>query len=169
MLPFRRFSTNARLYISWVGLRGAVPILFATYPLVAELQGAELLFNVVFLSTILSLLIQGTTVSSMANMLGLAYEERESTFKVNMQEEISSALTEVEVSAAMLDNGATLKEITLPEHTLVMMVCREGNYFVPQGNTELQIGDILLVISDRSEELDTTYKQLGIEAVHKHH
>ena len=50
-----------------------------------------------------------------------------------------------------------------------MMVCREGNYFVPQGNTELQIGDILLVISDRSEELDTTYKQLGIEAVHKHH
>ena len=169
MLPFRRFSTKARLYISWVGLRGAVPILFATYPIVAELEGSDLLFNVVFLSTILSLLIQGTTVSSMANLLGLAYEERESTFKVNMQEEISSALTEVEVSAAMLDNGATLKEISLPEHTLVMMVCREGNYFVPQGNTELQIGDILLVISDRSEELDTTYKQLGIEAVHKHH
>lgn len=73
LLPFRRFTTKARLYVSWVGLRGAVPILFAIYPMMAGVEHAELLFNVVFLSTIISLLVQGTTVSGMANLLGLAY------------------------------------------------------------------------------------------------
>ncbi|WP_418991742.1 potassium/proton antiporter [Alistipes sp.] len=167
MAPFRRFSIRARLYVSWVGLRGAVPILFATYPLMARTEHADLLFNVVFLSTILSLLVQGTTVSGMANLLGLAYEERESAFRVDMHQDMTSALTEVEVNECLLENGHTLREITLPEHTLVMMICREGNYFVPQGNTELKLGDKLLVISDRSEELESTYKDMGIDEVMK--
>ena len=167
LLPFRRFTTKARLYVSWVGLRGAVPILFAIYPMMAGVEHAELLFNVVFLSTIISLLVQGTTVSGMANLLGLAYEERESAFNVEMHEEMKSALTEVEVNESMLDSGHTLKEITLPENTLVMMVCRDGEYFVPQGKTELKLGDKLLVISDRSEELASTYKDMGIDDVMK--
>ena len=72
LLPFRKFTTKARLYVSWVGLRGAVPILFAIYPLMAHVENAGLLFNVVFLGTIISLLVQGTTVSGMANLLGRA-------------------------------------------------------------------------------------------------
>ena len=127
----------------------------------------ELLFNVVFLSTIISLLVQGTTVSGMANLLGLAYEERESAFNVEMHEEMKSALTEVEVNENLLASGHTLKDITLPENTLVMMVCRKGEYFVPQGKTELKLGDKLLVISDRSEELASTYKDMGIDDVMK--
>ena len=127
----------------------------------------ELLFNVVFLSTIISLLVQGTTVSGMANLLGLAYEERESAFNVEMHEEMKSALTEVEVNENLLASGHTLKDITLPENTLVMMVCRDGEYFVPQGKTELKLGDKLLVISDRSEELASTYKDMGIDDVMK--
>ena len=167
LLPFRRFTTKARLYISWVGLRGAVPILFAIYPMMANVEQAGLLFNVVFLSTIISLVVQGTTVSGMANLLGLAYEERESAFSVDIHEDMKSVLTEVEVNESMLDTGHTLKDITLPENTLVMMVCREGEYFVPQGKTELHLGDKLLVISDRSEELETTYKDMGIDDVMK--
>ena len=167
LLPFRRFTTKARLYISWVGLRGAVPILFAIYPMMANVEQAELLFNVVFLSTIISLLVQGTTVSGMANMLGLAYEERESAFSVDIHEDMKSVLTEVEVNESMLDSGHTLKDITLPENTLVMMVCREGEYFAPQGKTELKLGDKLLVISDRGEELESTYKDMGIDDVMK--
>ena len=112
LLPFRRFTTKARLYVSWVGLRGAVPILFAIYPMMAGVEHAELLFNVVFLSTIISLLVQGTTVSGMANLLGLAYEERESAFNVEMHEEMKSALTEVEVNENLLASGHTLKDIT---------------------------------------------------------
>ena len=167
MMPFRKFTTKARLYVSWVGLRGAVPIIFATYPLLAGTEGARLLFNVVFLGTIISLLVQGTTVSGMANLLGLAYEERESAFSVDMHQDMKSALTEVEVNETMLESGHTLKDITLPENTLVMMVCRDGEYFVPQGKTELKLGDKLLVISDRSEELATTYKDMGIDDVMK--
>ena len=168
LLPFRNFSTKARAYVSWVGLRGAVPILFATYPLMAGVEHAELLFNVVFLSTIISLVVQGTTVSGMANLLGLAYEERESAFSVEMHhEEMKSAFTEVEVNEGMLGTGGTLKDITLPENTLVMMVCRDGEYFVPKGNTELRAGDKLLVISDRSEELENAYRDLGIDDVMK--
>ena len=167
LLPFRRFTTKARLYVSWVGLRGAVPILFAIYPMMANVEQAGLLFNVVFLSTIISLVVQGTTVSGMANMLGLAYEERESAFSVDIHEDMKSVLTEVEVNESMLDTGHTLKDITLPENTLVMMVCREGEYFVPQGKTELHLGDKLLVISDRGEELESTYKDMGIDDVMK--
>ena len=167
LLPFRKFTTKARLYVSWVGLRGAVPILFAIYPLMAHVENAGLLFNVVFLGTIISLLVQCTTVSGMANLLGLAYEERESAFSVDMHQDMKSALTEVEVNETMLESGHTLKDITLPENTLVMMVCRDGEYFVPQGKTELKLGDKLLVISDRSEELATTYKDMGIDDVMK--
>ncbi len=167
LLPFRRFTTKARLYVSWVGLRGAVPILFAIYPMMANVEQAGLLFNVVFLSTIISLVVQGTTVSGMANLLGLAYEERESAFSVDIHEDMKSVLTEVEVNESMLDSGHTLKDITLPENTLVMMVCREGEYFVPQGKTELHLGDKLLVISDRGEELESTYKDMGIDDVMK--
>ncbi len=163
--PFRKFTVKARLYVSWVGLRGAVPILFALYPLLAKTEYADLLFNVVFLSTIISLSVQGTTVSGMANLLGLSYEERESTFNVNMQEEVKSVFTEVEVSEGML--GKSLKDISLPENTLVMMVCRDGDYFVPQGKTELLLGDKLLVVSDRDDELAASYKNMGIDEVMK--
>ncbi|MDE5694387.1 MAG: cation:proton antiporter, partial [Alistipes sp.] len=167
LAPFRKFTTKARLYVSWVGLRGAVPILFALYPMIAKLPHADLLFNVVFLSTIISLLVQGTTVSVMANLLGLSYEEHESAFNVNMHEDMKSVLTEVEVNESMLGSGQLLKDIALPENTLVMMVCRGGDYFVPKGNTGLSVGDKLLVISNRDEELAASYKHMGISEVRK--
>ncbi|MDE7069960.1 MAG: potassium/proton antiporter [Alistipes sp.] len=167
MAPFRKFTAKARVYVSWVGLRGAVPIIFATYPLLAGTEDATLLFNVVFLVTILSLLIQGTTVSWAANLLGLGYEERERAFGVDVHDDIPSVFTEVEVNEAMLSSGNTLREISLPEHTLVTMVCRDGDYFVPQGNTELRVRDKLLVVSDRGEELENTYKDMGIDEVMK--
>ena len=167
LAPFRRFSTRARIYVSWVGLRGAVPIIFATYPLVAGVEHAELLFNVVFLATIVSLVVQGTTVSGMANFLGLAFEEKAPAFGVDMSDDMKSALTEIEVNECVLENGRTLREIALPEQTLVMMICRDGEYFVPQGKTQLHLGDKLLVISDRGEELENTYKDMGVDEVMK--
>ena len=167
LAPFRRFSTRARIYVSWVGLRGAVPVIFATYPLVAGVEHAELLFNVVFLATIVSLVVQGTTVSGMANFLGLAFEEKAPAFGVDMSDDMKSALTEIEVNECVLENGRTLREIALPEHTLVMMICRDGEYFVPQGKTQLHLGDKLLVISDRGEELENTYKDMGVDEVMK--
>ena len=165
LAPFRRLSKKARGYISWVGLRGAVPIIFATYPLVAGIENAELIFNVVFIMTILSLVLQGTTVSSMAELFGLAYTEKESKFGDALQDKMKSAFTEIAVTEQMISDGRSLKRVHLPDNTLVVMVCRDGDYFVPKGNTQLQLGDKLLILSDRNEELQAHYKEYGVEDI----
>lgn len=165
LAPFRKLSTKARLYISWVGLRGAVPIIFATYPWVAEIENAELIFNVVFVMTIISLIAQGTTVSSMANVLGLAYAEKESKFGDALQDKMKSAFTEISVTEQMLSSGNTLNKVALPDNTLVVMVCRDGDYFVPKGGAELHISDKLLILSDRNDELADQYKEYGVEDI----
>ncbi len=165
LAPFRKLSKKARAYISWVGLRGAVPIIFATYPLVADIEGAELIFNVVFIMTIISLVVQGTTVSSMAGLFGLAYTEKESKFESALQDKVKSAFTEIAVTENMLSSGNTLNKVSLPDNTLVVMVCRDGDYFVPKGNAILQMGDKLLILSDRNDELQAHYKEYGVEDI----
>lgn len=165
LAPFRKLSKKARGYISWVGLRGAVPIIFATYPLVAKIEGADIIFNVVFVMTIISLVVQGTTVSSMASLFGLAYTEKESKFGDALQDKMKSAFTEISVTEQMLSEGKTLNKVALPDNTLVVMVCRDGDYFVPKGRAELQVNDKLLILSDRNEELQAHYKEYGVEDI----
>ena len=167
LAPFRNFSVKARTYVSWVGLRGAVPIIFALYSVSHNVENSDFLFNVVFVVTVISLLIQGTTVSGMANWLNLSFKEKERTFKLVVPDHIRSEFSEIEVNNSMLRNGKTLKDIRLPGHTLVVMVYRSGNYFVPKGDTELHKGDKLLVVSDNNDELIRKVDELGIENILK--
>jgi cell volume regulation protein A len=163
LIPFKNFSFKGKLYISWVGLRGAVPIIFAIYPLTAHLSHAGLIFNVVFFITILSLLIQGTTVVSFANCLGLTKKpDRKDVFGIELPEGIKSAMSEIDVTPEVLKHGNKLMQFTLPDHTLVVMVMRENHYFIPKGNTILQENDKLLVISDNDEALLQAYQALGV-------
>ena len=162
LLPFRHMTTRARWFVSWVGLRGAVPIIFATYPLIAGVEHANLIFNIVFFITIVSLLVQGTTVNYMAKILGLAVEEKEDAFPIDLPENIKSALSEIDVAPVLLEKGDCLRDLTLPKHTLVVMIKRDDRYFVPTGSTQLVLGDKLLVLSDNDEELKKTYESLGI-------
>jgi cell volume regulation protein A len=156
LLPFRQLSRKARLYISWVGLRGAVPIIFATYPIVADIEGATWIFNVVFIVTLLSLAVQGTTVSLMAEWLGLARPEEERTFNEEVLDYmLDNSITEISVNEEMLAQGGLLSNIPLPSATLVMMVARDGHFFVPQGDSRLQAGDKLLIISDDHTRMST--------------
>ena len=154
LLPFRKFTTRARLYVSWVGLRGAVPIIFATYPVVAGVEDSSLLFNIVFFVTLLSLVVQGTTVSLMAEWLGLAYPERERIFNDEvMNRMLDDATTELTVTEAMLESGHHLRDIVLPAAPLVVMVARDGTFFVPKGNSVLRVGDKLLVVTENKSEV----------------
>jgi len=163
LIPYKNFSFKGKLYISWVGLRGAVPIIFATYPLIAGIEGAGIIFNVVFFITILSLLIQGTTVTQVAKWLGLVDEpERKDVFGIELPEEIKSAMSEIDITPAVLSHGNKLMELTLPDHTLAVMVKRKGRYFIPKGNTELMENDKLLMISDNDDALLQAYDSLGI-------
>lgn len=163
LLPFRNFTFKGKLYISWVGLRGAVPIIFATYPLIAGVQHASLIFNIVFFITILSLLIQGTTVTLAAKWLNQIDEpEKKDVFGIELPEEIKSAMSEIEITPAVLAHGNKLMQLTLPDHTLAVMVKRGRHYFIPKGNTELKENDKLLMISDNDEALLQAYQALGI-------
>ena len=167
LAPFRQFSKRARVYASWVGLRGAVPIIFALYTVTHEVPHADYILNVVFLVTIISLVVQGTTVSGMANWLKLAYAEPQRTFRLTVPDHIRSEFSEIEVNEALLQNGDTLKDIHLPGHTLVVMVYRNEKYFVPKGLTQLLVGDKLLVVSDNNDEMLKKIKDMGIENVMK--
>lgn len=158
LAPFRKFTFKARCYISWVGLRGAVPIIFATYAIMSPaVEHARFMFNVVFFITILSLIIQGTTVNKMASILKLKDTLRENAFDgVNLPDHVAAALTETDVNASMLSNGNTLKEIELPPNTLVVMVKHGDEYIVPKGNTHLYLGDTLLLITEKGSAPSNT-------------
>ncbi len=163
LLPYKNISVRAKLFISWVGLRGAVPIIFATYPMIAGIEHATMFFNVVFFITILSLLIQGTTITPVAKWLKLeAAPERRTEFGIELPDEIKSAMSEIDITPAVLAHGNKLMELTLPDHTLAVMVKRGTRYFIPKGKTILKEGDKLLVISDNDEALMQAYDSLGV-------
>ena len=128
LLPFKGITNKARVFISWVGLRGAVPIIFATYPVIAQIPGSNQLFNIVFFITLLSLTIQGMTISKMARWLKLDLpEEKEGNeFGVELPEEIDTHLDDITLTEDMLSTGNRLADMNIPKGTLVMLIKR-GN------------------------------------------
>ena len=156
LLPFKQFKQNDRILVSWVGLKGAVPIIFAILCEAANVPHADLLFNMVFACTLISLLMQGTTLGILASKLKLvtpqAPERKLKYFDIDLPDEIQSSSWERVVDEKLLEKGNKLKELTIQPHTLVIMVRRDDTFFVPTGDTELQLGDQLLVISDNNAQ-----------------
>ena len=154
LLPFRKMSNRARWFVSWVGLRGAVPIIFATYPVVAEVPGYNQIFNIVFFITLLSLVIQGMTIAMGARMLhlDLPQEKEGNEFGVELPDEIDSQLMDQTLTPEMLAKGNRLMDMDIPRGTLVMLVKRGNEFIIPNGQVELQAGDKLLYISENKKE-----------------
>lgn len=167
LLPFPKMKFRDKAYISWVGLRGAVPIIFAIFPLAENIPHARFIFNIVFFCTLVSLLVQGTTLPIMAKWLGLADSQRQikklKDFDIDLSNDIKSVTSEIEITENILRNGNKLMDLALPDKTLAVLVKRDNKYFVPTGKTILAEKDILLIISDDHENLLETYKSLGIE------
>ncbi len=151
LLPFRGIPGKAKIFLSWVGLRGAVPIIFATYPVIAGIEDAAFLFNVVFVITLLSLAIQGTTITAAAHKLDLATEEPKegNDFGIELPDELESQLSELTLTEESLVGGNRLQDMHFPKGTLVMMVKRGDSFIVPNGQLELRAGDILLTIAQQ--------------------
>lgn len=164
LLPFRKMSKNAKIYTAWVGLRGAVPIIFATYPLTAGLEQAPMIFNIVFFVTLVSLLVQGTSVAKVAEILHLAgkpkFQPKLSEFEISLSEDIKSTMTEITLSPSILEKSSKIMDLPLPDKTLVVLVKRDGHYFVPKGSTKLETNDIILLISEDESSLQETYSKL---------
>ena len=153
LIPFSNIPFKGKVFISWVGLRGAVPILFATYPVVAGLEDHYTIFNIVFFITILSLLVQGTTITSMAQYLKLSEPllNDVSDFGVEIPEDSGSSLKDLYVTATMLEKGCFVRDLHLPQGQLVMMVKRDKELLVPNGQLELREGDHLLIIQETKQ------------------
>ena len=166
LTPYKKMSFRQKSFISWVGLRGAVPIIFAILPLAAGVPHAKLIFNIVFFITLVSLIVQGTTLTWMAEKHGLAEKPQEfkqlEDFDFDFSDEIKSVMTEISVIPEIFKKGHRLMDISLPEKTLVVMVKRDEHFFVPTGKTSLQEGDKLLLITDDNDALMQTYNELGI-------
>ena len=150
LLPFRKITMKSRIFVSWVGLRGAVPIIFATYPVVAGVEGSNLIFNIVFFITIVSLVIQGTTISFIARILNLSkpLEKTGNDFGVEIPEEINTDLRDIVLTEEMLAKGNRLMDMNLPKGMLVMLIKRGNEFMIPNGSLQLHAGDKLLIISE---------------------
>ena len=130
-----------------MGLKGAGPILFALYPVVKEVEGASDIFNLVFLITMLSLLIQGMTLMPVARWLGLSYEEDPpvEAFGLELPEEMGM-LRDHTVTEEDLQNGKTVRAFSFPHGIRLLMVKRGEQFLVPHGSMELFPGDHLMII-----------------------
>ena len=167
LIPFKGFGVSDKLFISWCGLRGAVPIIFAILCRAENVPYCNDIFNVVFVCTLLSLVLQGSSLTLVGKWLNLADEPIPepfiSNFDIEFQEEIKSATFEIEITPQILQKGCRLMDYQIPENTLVIMVKRDNTYFVPTGKTHLLLGDKLMVISDNDEALKDSLKKLGVD------
>ena len=153
LLPFRGMSVRAKTLVSWVGLKGAGPILFALCPVVAGLPYATEMFNIVFIITLFSLLVQGGTLAPAANLLHLTYDEDPvaETFGMEIPEEMGMLRDHI-VTEEDLAHGTTLRDLHLPHGIRVMMVRRDDRFLVPHGSMPLEPGDRLVIIMGDSDD-----------------
>ena len=148
LAPFGKIPLKAQTFISWVGLRGAVPIIFATYPVVAQIPGSNNIFNIVFFITLVSLVLQGMSIGWFAKKLQLDLPpEPEKEFDILIPDELSTSLNEIAVTRKMLSHGNTLATMNIPKGHLAMIIKRGEEYIIPNGQMELHEGDIILFIS----------------------
>ena len=151
LLLLAGFRPRETLMVSWVGLRGAVPIVLATFPLVEGLAQAELVFNVVFFIVLTSVLLQGTTIPLVARWLGVDAPLERRRWQLVDVAEAGGAMTdlhEVMVAAESPAAGRQLVDLQLPQGVLVVLVSRDGVFVIPQGSTVLMPGDAVLLLAD---------------------
>ncbi|MDX5479060.1 MAG: cation:proton antiporter, partial [Cyclobacteriaceae bacterium] len=164
MLPFK-MKNRRRWYISWVGLRGAVPIVFATYPLIAGIDKAPIIFNIVFFISVTSVLIQGTTLSKVAEWLKVALPEKVkpmSPLDTFLREGPKTAMVEIHIPQDNDIIGKKILELGFPKNAIIAMLKRDNKYLTPNGTTEILGGDMLVVLAETYDNLSKVYEVLHL-------
>ena len=161
LLPFR-FSVREQVLIAWVGLKGAVPIILATFPLMFGRAEGKLLFNVVFFVVLISATLQGWTLPMLAARLGLQEHdgpEPAAALEILALKQIDAEILDIAIGPRARVAGRTVAQLHLPEGTLVALVARGDTLLAPRGSTDVRVGDHLFVIA-RSESRDEIARTL---------
>lgn len=154
-IPFKR-SFKEKLMISWVGLRGAAPIVLATFPLTENIPHAMEIFNIVFFVVIISVLLQGTTIPYIAKILGVDAPleiSHDSVIEYGAKD-TNNQMIEFTVPTRSKAAGKQIYELKLPQGALVSLVYKNGEYIVPTGSTEISECDVLFVLMDKTKEAE---------------
>ncbi|MDF4204445.1 potassium/proton antiporter [Maribacter sp. SA7] len=156
-LMFFKMKLGRRFYISWVGLRGAVPIVFATYPLLAGIDKANIIFSIVFFISVSSVLIQGTTLSVFAKWLNVALPDKVKPIAENDRYILNlpkSAMEEVIILPNSFAVDKRIIDLHLPRAAFIVMIKREGTFVRPGGSTIIEANDTLVLLLDNDEILE---------------
>jgi len=166
-LAFFKSNVRSKLFVSWVGLRGGVPIVFATYPLIAGVPDAELIFNLVFFISISSVLLQGTTLAWVARLLhvSLPARARRKTGETDEDMRTNHEMTEVFIEATSPASNRQIVELGIPPGINILAIQRDSIYITPVGSTKLQKGDKLYVIAQNKESLAQLERLLCKETI----
>lgn len=149
-LLFSRFSWREKHLISWVGLRGSVPIVLATFPLLAGLDQSYFIFNLVFFIVISSVLLQGTTIPLMARLARVdapLVRQRRYPIDFDNSEAMDLQLVDLFVPYGSAAAGRQVLELGFPRDCLITMISRNEKFIMPGGSTRLEEGDVLLILA----------------------
>lgn len=163
-LMFFKMKLRRRFYISWVGLRGAVPIVFATYPLLAGIEKANMIFNIVFFISVTSILIQGTTLSIVAKWLHVGLPEKAkklSPTDLLLAENPKAEMKEILITSNCFVVNKKIIELGFPKNAIIAMIKRNESYIIPNGLTKIEAQDTLIVLADRAIIFDEVYNVLN--------
>ncbi len=148
-LAFSNFTVREKLLVSWVGLRGAVPIVLATFPLLAGIPQASFMFNMVFFIVITSALLQGTTIPPLTRFLrldGPLAPKRFFPIDFEYTENSNMQLIELIVPYESAAVGKAILTLDLPKESLIALICRAEQFLMPRGDSILEAGDVLLIL-----------------------
>lgn len=162
-MAFFKSNFRSKLFISWVGLRGGVPIVFATYPLIAGIEKADIIFNLVFFISVTSVLLQGTTLAYVAKLLHLDIPSKaKRRTELEIAENAKTEKIQIQINADNPAVGRMVVQLEFPKAAQIMTIKRDNKYIIPGGATVILENDRLFILAEDKNTVDLVYESLHL-------